>query len=81
MRGILRIISLEFEGMKDKLWLLAGSSKREGGEIIPSKVGMEVLGPGERLELHSIQGRYKEKVKVKYWVFGIMDLSLEPSSV
>lgn len=47
MRGILRIISLEFEGMEDKLWLLAGASKREGGEIIPSKVGMEVLGPGE----------------------------------
>lgn len=44
---------------------MAGASKREGGEIIPSKVGMEVLGPGKRLELHSIQGRCKEKVKEK----------------
>lgn len=65
MRGILRTISLEFEGMEEKLWLLAGASKREGGEIIPSKVGMEFLGPGERLELHSIQRRFKEKVKEK----------------
>lgn len=79
MWGILRTISLEFEGIEDKLWLLAGASKREGEEIIPFKVRMEVLGPREKLELHNIQKRYKEKVKD--WVFGIMDLSLEPSSV
>lgn len=67
--------------MEDKLWLLAGASKREGEEIIPFKVHMEVLGPREKLELPSIQKRYKEKVMEKYWVFDIMDLSLEPSSV
>lgn len=51
--------------MEDKLWLLAGASKREGEEIIPFKVHMEVLGPREKLELPSIQKRYKEKVMEK----------------